>query len=392
MNFDLSDEQQMLVDNARRFVREHCGLEARLAAIASETGFSRQRWAELGRLGWLALPLTEAAGGFGGGDVDVALLAEELGRGLVPEPFIDTAVLCATLLEQAPSSRLRDHLLARTASGEIILALAHMEPGDRSEFETDPATRAQPHADGWRLQGSKHFVVHGGAADYWLVSATIEDQHGFALFLLSRDQASAAEIHEYTLIDGSRALDVHLHGIAVPSSALLLEPGVAAQALEKALHRAIIASTASVIGSMEAVMEATAVHLKTREQYGQPLAKFQALQHRMAEMLVETDKARSGLFSALASLETDDPRSRRRAISGAKSLASRAALFVTTQGIQLHGAIGVTEEFSVGHHYKSALIYEKRFGDAEFHLARWAAAGGFDRASSARSAEIRASG
>lgn len=372
MNFDLSDEQQMLVDNARRFVREHCGIEARLAAIASEAGFSRQRWAELGRLGWLALPLSEEAGGLGGGDVDVALLAEELGRGLVPEPFIDTAVLCATLLEQAPPSQVRDSLLARAANGEIILALAHMEPGDRSEFETDPTTRAQAHADGWRLHGSKHFVVHGGTADYWLVSANIENQQGFALFLLSRDQASTAEIHEYTLIDGSRAVDIHLHGVGVSPSARLLEPGVAAQALEKALNRAMIASTAGAIGSMEAVMEATAVHLKTREQYGKPLAQFQALQHRMAEMLVETDKARSGLFSALASLETEDPRARRRAISGAKSLASRAALFVTEQGIQLHGAIGVTEEFSVGHHYKSALIYDKRFGDAEFHLARWA--------------------
>lgn len=371
MNFDLSDEQQMLVDNARRFVREHCGLEARLSAIASDAGFSRQRWSEFGKLGWLALPLSVEAGGLGGDDVDIALLAEELGRGLAPEPFIDTAVLCATLLEEARRCETRDTLLARAASGDIVLALAHMESGDRSEFEADPLTRAERHGDGWRLHGTKHFVVHGGAADYWLVTAKLEGQEGFALFVLPSG-VTAAEIQEYTLIDGSRALDMHLHGVSASSSALLIEPGRAAQALERALERAIVAATAGVIGSMEAVMEATAAHLKTREQYGRPLGQFQALQHRMAEMLVETDRARSGLFSALASLETNDPRARRRATSGAKSLASRAAQFVTTQGIQLHGAIGVTEEFSVGHHYKCALIYDKRFGDAEFHLARWA--------------------
>lgn len=368
MDFDLSDEQRMLVDGAQRYVRKECGVEARRASAESADGFSRARWAAFAELGWLALPVPEDAGGLGGSDVDIALLAEEFGRGLVSEPFIDGAVLAATLVARS-AGPLREELLTRIAAGDALLALAHLEPGGRSDYDTPVATRAVRDGDGWRLDGVKHLVIHGAAASHWLVTAALDGQPGFGVFLVPRDSAGVAAT-AYSLIDGTRAADLRLTGVVLPADALLLDPAQAGSALEEALDRAVAAATAMAIGSMEAVMALTADYLKARVQYGQPLARFQALQHRMSEMFVETDQSRSSLFQALAALESGDPARRRRAVSGAKWLTARAGHFVASQGIQLHGGIGITEEYAIGHHYKAMVVFDKRFGDADFHLER----------------------
>jgi alkylation response protein AidB-like acyl-CoA dehydrogenase len=369
VDFDLSDEQRMLVDGARRYVRENLGTETRRHAATSTDGFSRDHWAAFAEMGWLALPVPEDAGGLGGSDVDIALLTEELGRGLSSLPYVDCAVLACSLIAASPDTALRKQLLAAIASGEAIVALAHMEPDGRSDFDTPVQTRATETAQGWQLSGMKARVVHGGPATHWLVTSRTDDadQDGFAVFIVARD-ASGVQVSTYELVDGSRGADLQFD--AAPATLLIRDHVEAATALEAALDRAIVALAAQTVGSMEAVMLTTADYLKQRTQFGQTLSKFQALQHRMSEMFLETDQARSMLMSALAGLASGDSVYRAQAASGAKALITQAAYFVTGQGIQLHGGMGITDELGVSHHYKSALVFDKRFGDRDFHLTR----------------------
>jgi len=369
VDFNLSDEQKMLVSGAERYVRERCSVEARRQASATADGFSRQHLAQFAEMGWLALPLPEDAGGYGAEISDLALLMEQLGHGVIAEPIVDTAVLCATLLAHSSNAEVRANILERVAAGECLLALAHVEGNGRSEFETEVNCRATKTAQGWTLQGEKHLVFFGNSANYWLVSARIDDSAGFGIFLVDAHSAGAT-VNAYPLIDGTRAADIRFANVALPASALLLSGADATAALEDAVNRSILALSAAAVGSMEAVMKMTADYLKTRVQYGQPLANFQSLQHRMAEMLVESEQARSMLYRAIAAMEENDRDYRRRAIAGAKALISKSGLFVTGQGIQLHGGIGATDELATSHHYKVMVAYSKRFGDVAFNLQR----------------------
>lgn len=369
MDFDLSDEQRMLAESATRYVREQCTLERKRELARSEDGISRQRWAEFAGMGWLALPLPEDRGGLGGGPVEVALLMEALGRGLVNEPVVDSAVLCGALLDQAQVQGQAATLLEALIGGDAMPTLAHLEGGNRSEYEATVATVAARSGEGWTLSGCKHLVRHGHAATHWLVTARIAGEDGIALFAVDR-AAAGVRLQSHRLIDGTRGADLHFDAVILRADALLLAPAHTAAALEEALDRAVLALCAAALGSMEAVMAMTADYLKTRVQYGQPLARFQALQHRMSEMFVETEQARAALWRAIAAVEAGDQMERARAISAAKWLVTRAGLFVTGQGIQLHGGIGVTEEYAVGHHYKALVAFDKRLGDADFHLLR----------------------
>lgn len=366
MDFALTNEQQMLVDGAQRYIREQYGFDARNAAVRSADGFSRAQWQTFAELGWLALPLAEEHGGMGGSPADVTLLMQELGSALVVEPVVETAILCGTLLAAATANAAATPLLEAIAGGTQLVALAHTEPDGRSEYDTPVATRASGACAAWRLDGLKHRVFHGASADQLLVTARLGDGEQIGLFLVPRS-ASGVSVTSYALIDGTRAADIAFAGA---EATLLLQGDAVAAALTLALDRAVLAMSAAAIGSMDSVMAMTSEYLKTRVQYGQPLAKFQALQHRMAEMFVETDLARSIIVRALATLETGDAAACGRAISAAKALVANACRFVTGQGIQLHGAIGTTEEYAVGHHYRAMLMYDYRFGDSAFHLDR----------------------
>lgn len=369
MDFDLSDEQRMLAESARRYVRERCSLEDKRALSRTADGFSRERWADFAAMGWLALPVPEAQGGLGGGPADMALLMEELGRGLVNEPLVDSNLLCGALLAHPRAQGRAAALLEGMVAGKTIATLAHMEGGDRSEYEAHVTTTARRSDNGWRLAGGKHLVRHGHGASCWLVTARVDGSDSLALFAVDR-QAVGVALNSHLTIDGTRSADACLNDVAVDADALLLAPERVTTALEDALDRALLAHCAAAIGSMEAVMAMTAEYLKTRVQYGQPLARFQALQHRIAEMFVETDQARAALYRAIAAQEAGEPRARARVTSAAKWLISRAGLFVAGQGIQLHGGIGTTEECAVGHHYKAMVSLDKRLGDADFHLLR----------------------
>lgn len=368
MDFKLSEEQRLLVNAAERYARERYGFEARRAATAAPDGFSREHWARFAEMGWLGLALPEEVGGLGGSLTDMALLIEPLGGALLAEPLIDTAILGAGLVA-AGDQTVRERLCGAVTAGTCILALAHLEDGMRFEYETAVTTRAAAGVGGWVLDGAKQRVFHGISADAWLVTARLEGTEGFGLFAVPNG-SPGVEVRDYRLIDGTRACDLTFSGVAVGGDALVLGPDRAPAALEEALDRAVVAASAAAVGSMESVLALTAEHLKQRVQYGKPLASFQALQHRMAEMFVEADQARSALYRALAACAADDLGRRRRAVSGAKALITKAGYLVAGQGIQLHGGIGTTDEYAVGHHYKAMLVYDKRFGDAAFHLAR----------------------
>jgi alkylation response protein AidB-like acyl-CoA dehydrogenase len=367
MDFNLGDEQQMLRDSANRYVRERYGFEARRQRAANPGG-PDGHWAAYAEMGWLALAVPEADGGLGCGFVETAIVAEELGRGLVLEPFIGCAVLAARLIERADAPAFasrRTELLAGLAAGTRQLALAHGEPDSRFELDAVSAT-ARPEGGGYVLDGVKLMVAGGAEADDVIVSARAEEGR-LALFLVPREDVT---LDAYALIDGTRAGDIELRHAFVPADGRLTAPGSGLALLEEALDRAALAQVAEALGCMEAVLGLTSEYLKTRQQFGQPIGKFQALQHRMAEMFVEVQETRSILYRGIASLDAA-PAARRQAVSAAKVVLGSAGRFVGGQGIQLHGGIGVTDEYPIGHYYKRLLVLETLYGDSEWHLGRF---------------------
>ena len=369
MQFNLSDEQSMLVEAARRYVCDHYTVAARLKLHRTGAGMDRDRWADFAAMGWLALPVSGEVGGLGGSMVEIALLCEEFGRGLATEPFIDAAVLGGHLLSNpSPTARART-ILHELIEGTSIAVLAHAEQADDTEYSSHVATRAVRTPTGWRLDGSKHLVVHGASADRWLVTARVDGAAGFGVFDLART-TPGVQISSYQLIDGSTAADLAFDGVSLSADALLFDADIAPVALASAADRAVIGASAFVVGSMHWVLRATSEYLKSRVQYGQPLSTRQALQHRLSEMLVETEHARSAILGAIAAVENGTVEEQARAVSGAKAVVTRASQFVSAQGIQLHGGIGLTDELAVSHHYKAAFAYARRFGDLDFHLMR----------------------
>ena len=371
MDFNLSDEQQMLRDAASRYVRERYGFESR-RHLAAQGGPDSGHWAVYAEMGWLALAVPEADGGLGCGFVETALVAEELGRGLVLEPYIGCAVLASRLLERADApacAERRAQGLADLAAGSAQFALAHGEPDSRFELDA-VGTTARAEGSGYVLDGTKLMVPAAATAGGFIVSARLDDgldDGEVALFLVPRE---AVTLHAYPLIGGTRAADVALRGVFVPAEARLSAPGSGPALLDEALDRAALAQVAEGLGCMEAVLAITNDYLKTRQQFGQPIGRFQALQHRMAEMFVDVQETRSILLRGIASIDAE-PAARRRAVSAAKAMLGSAGRFVGGQGIQLHGGIGLTDEHPIGHYYKRLLVLEKLYGDSEWHLSRF---------------------
>lgn len=377
IDFNLSEEQQMLRDVVARFVRENYDLKAHRAAAASDAGFRRELWDKFAELGWLGLAQSEAVGGLGLSFVEVAIVMEELGRGLVLEPYLSSAVLCATLLRQADAAERGNAALRELVAGRLLAALAHGEADVRYDLANVQETVATREGSGYRIDGRKTLVLGGPAADVLIVSARVaEDPTGrFALFVVD-PAAAGVTIESYPLIDYSRAADVRLENVAVAPDAMLIGPQRALDALAEAVDLATLASVAEALGCMESILDQTAQHLKTRVQFGNPLGKFQALQHRMAEMFVEVQESRSILFQAITSVaQVAD--ARRTAISAAKAYVGNAGKLVGEHAIQLHGGIGVTEEVAVGHYYKKLVLFEKLFGDRDYHLDRFATGRGY---------------
>ncbi|SFB32452.1 acyl-CoA dehydrogenase family protein [Azotobacter beijerinckii] len=374
MDFQLTEEQQMLQDTVARLVRDSYGFEQREQFYRSEPGFSREFWQQLGELGLTGVPFAEAHGGFGGSGVDNLLIMTELGRGLCLEPYLQSQIHAGGLLQQLGSVEQRERLLPVLISGELQLAVALEEPQSHYRLH-DVQTRAVRVEGGWELSGRKAVVIGGHSAGLLLVSARTggeaRDEQGISLFLVDA-RASGLSRRVYPTIDGPKACELFLDRVPVGDGDLLGEPGQALAALRYQQGRAIAAQCAEVIGSMEEACRLTLDYLKTRQQFGTPIGKFQALQHRMVDMRTELELATSMAILAACVADEADSEERSRRLAAAKFIIVRAGRFIAEQAIQLHGGIGMTWEYSLAHHAKRLVMIGHQLGDDDHHLEAYA--------------------
>lgn len=361
MNFELDDEQGMVRDLVARFVGDRSDLDARARARRTPTGFCGDNWRMMGELGLLALPFGNDVGGMGGGPVELITVLESLGRGLAAEPYASDLLLAGRLLERAGTVAQRSEWLPAIVSGERRLALAHMERAARFN-PLFVQCKVVPRDGKGVLQGSKTFVQAGEGADGFIVSARHsgmpDGEEGLSLWLVRAD-AAGVEQRAYRLVDGSVALELHLHDVEGER----LDGG--ADALLATFDEARIAACAEMVGIMAMLFDTTLEHLRTRKQFGQPIGSFQAIQHRMADQYAALEQSRSHMFRA-ALMPRD-----KSAIAGAKAFISAAAIRLAEDCVQFHGGMGVTDELVVGHGHKRILLLASLLGDSESELKRY---------------------
>jgi len=367
MDFNLTEDRRMLADTLARYLSREYDFPARERIAKSDAGWSREQWAQFAEMGVIGALFTEADGGYGGAGFDLAVVFEALGRALAIEPFLGT-LMAGTALAAAR----RHEELERAIGGTRVYAWAHHETEGGYEPHYVAAT-ARHAGDGWILDGAKAAVEQGEAADVYVVSARItgaaDAADGIALFLVPRD-AQGVHVAGYHNIDGGRCAELTLIQVKLPASALLLDE--AGEVLARANARGIVALCADALGAMDVAKAATLEYLQTRKQFGVPIGSFQALQHRMADLAVEIEQARSALINAAAALEQGGL-TRDKAVSAAKYTIGRVGTLVAEEVIQLHGGIGMTWELPLSHYAKRLVMIDHQLGDEDFHLARYMA-------------------
>jgi pimeloyl-CoA dehydrogenase small subunit len=368
MDFDLNDDQRMLKDSVDRVIADKYGFDQRRGFIAAPEGWSRAMWSQFAELGLLGLPFSEEQGGFGGGPVETMIVAESFGRALVVEPYFATVVLGGGLIRRAADPALQAELLPRIASGDLQLAFAHLERQSRYELN-NVTTLARAEGGRFRLEGEKGVVLHGDTADKLLVTArtsgNTRDRDGIGLFLVDV-KSEGVSVRGYATQDGLRAAEISLagaYGIA------LGEPGGALPAVERVVDEAIAYLTAEAVGVMEAMHSSTVDYMKQRKQFGRAIGEFQALQHRAVDMYVLLEQARSMALYATMMAADDNAAERHKAVAAAKVQIGRSGKKIGQEAVQLHGGIGMTMEYMVGHYFKRMTMIDILFGDADTHLA-----------------------
>jgi acyl-CoA dehydrogenase len=371
MDFRFSTEQGMLRDSARDFLSTKQSFERRQRYLDR---IDLDCWQQFAELGWLAMAVPEDMDGLGSSMTDIAIMCEEFGRGLSISPFIASAVLPARLLGRAKRGDAVAELLPALAVGSMRAAVAFHEHGHRYDAFR-PGVHASRQTDGsYILTGQKIIVSGGAAADVLIVSARVIDECGadvsaMELFLVDTKQMGIVR-RVYRTIDDAEVADLGFHGASVPAEGLLSFDEGAAANLERSLDEAAICLCADLLGGMSAALELTSEYLHTREQFGQPLARFQALQHALAEMFIEASDARSMVYQGIGALSEPDAQ-RRKAVSACKAKVTRAAKLVTGNAVHLHGGIGVTCEYPVGHYLRRTMVAERTYGDSDYHLDRY---------------------
>ncbi|WP_404993771.1 acyl-CoA dehydrogenase family protein [Cupriavidus pauculus] len=366
MDFTYSEEQQMLADSLRRFVASEYTFEKRRRNAREHGAFDGRIWSALAEMGVLGLGIPAEHGGFGEGPASQVVVQRELGRALVQEPVIPGAVIAGAVLSHYAPAALQTQWLPAIASGERVFALAYLEPATRYRLDAAQASATPSANHGYVIDGVKSTVWHGGAADMYLVSAKLDG--ALALFLVQRD-APGVSVTPYPTIDRLAGADLALD--KTPAT-LVTADGLAA--LEFGIDHGIAAQCAAAAGAMERLIEITAEYLGARKQFGKPLASFQALQHRMAEMLMHKELALSMAYVAAQGLDAADPEERRRKVSAAKVITARAARFVGQQAVQLHGGMGMTDELEVGDYFKALTMTDVLLGDTDLHMERYCGA------------------
>jgi pimeloyl-CoA dehydrogenase small subunit len=374
MDFDLTEEQRLLRDSVERLLADHYGFDKRRSYLAQPEGWSRGLWAQYAELGLLGLPFPEDYGGFGGGPIEVMLVMEAFGRVLALEPYLATVVLGGTAMRLAGGEEQKASMLPQIAEGELILAFAHGERQSRYDL-TDVLTTAKPKGSGWVLDGAKSVVLHGDSAQRLILSARNsgerDDPDGITLFLVDAASNGVAR-RAYPMRDGTRAAEISLSGVEVGEEDVLGEVGAGFPVIERVVEAGIAATAAEAVGAMETMQAMTLEYLKTRQQFGRPIGQNQALRHRATEMLMELERGRSMAMLAAMMVEEPDPAERAHNIAMAKVGVGQASKFVSQNAIQLHGGIGMTEEYAVGHYFRRCMVIEHTFGDTAHHLSRLA--------------------
>jgi pimeloyl-CoA dehydrogenase small subunit len=378
MDFELSEEQQLLRHSCERYFADHYQFESRQRYAHEPRGWSLIVWKQYADLGLLGLPFAEEYGGSAGGPVETMIVMEQIGRALVLEPYLATVVLGGGLVRLGGSEAMRSNLIPKVAAGDLSLSFAHSERQARYDL-ADVATTARRDGAGFVLDGAKTLVPHGDTAEKFIVSARLSgaqtDRNGLALFLIDAT-APGVSVRGYPTVDGLRAAEVTLSNVRADAAAAIGEPGAAFPLIERIADNAIAALCAEAVGAMAAMHETTVDYMKTRKQFGVTIGSFQVLQHRAADMLIAVEQARSMAMLATMMAAEDDVRERRAAISAAKVQIGRSGRFVGQQAIQIHGGIGMTMETKVGHYFKRVTTIDATFGDADYHLGFVAAGGG----------------
>jgi alkylation response protein AidB-like acyl-CoA dehydrogenase len=375
MDFSFSDEQALLKDSLERFVQQEYGFNARQKLVKTELGYCVDHWRTFAELGWLGVAFAEADGGFGGGPIETMLIMEQFGRGLVVEPYVPTVVLVGGMLADAGKAAQKQQYLQPILAGTLQGACAFAEPQSRFNL-ADVATTATKIGDGYVLNGYKAVVLNGPSADLLVVSArtsgTQRRAGGITLFLVDAATTGISR-RDYPTVDALRASEIKFENVVVPRTAVLGRVGKGLEVLTEAIDRATLAIGAEAVGCMEVLYKATVEYCKTREQFGQPIGKFQVLQHRMVDMFMEHEQSKSLMFMAAMRLAEGYGAEAQKAVSAFKVQVGKSGRFVGQNAVQLHGGMGMTDELNIGHYFKRLTMIDTMFGNVDFHLKRFGA-------------------
>jgi len=374
VNFDLSEEQQLIQDSVARFVADNYELEKRRKQSESDPGYSEDHWKTFAELGWLCLPFSEEDGGIGGDAVDVMVVMEEFGKGLVLEPYLASVVLGGGVLRRTLEGERRTELIGGIIDGSLKFALAHTEEQSRWDLN-DVTTSARAEGDDFMLNGAKCVVQNAQTADWLIVSARTSggqtDTSGISLFLVDA-KADGVKIEGYPTVDGLRAAEVTLENLPVDADALLGTKDEGHEVLRTVANEATLALCAEALGGLERLYKDTVAYTQEREQFDHPLADFQTVQHRLVEMFMEYEQCKSMVVRATLEF-AQEGNAAERTISGCKYLIGEAGKFISENAVQLHGGMGVTEELAIGHFFKRQFVIDNQFGNTDWHLERYAA-------------------
>jgi len=378
VDFDLTEEQSMLKDSLNRLLADTYGFEQRRRHMAAPEGWSGEMWGRYAEMGLMALPFDEADGGLGGSTVETMIVMEAMGRALVLEPYFPTVVLGGAMLRFGASEDQRAEYVPQVADGTLKLALAHTERHSRYDLH-QVETTARQDGDGWVLSGAKSVVLHGDSADRIFVTARTaggtRDEGGIGIFLVD-GKADGLSRRGYVRQDGQRGAEIRLDRVRVSADELFGDPENGLAVLRRVVDAGIAALCAEAIGAMDVMRELTVDYIKTRKQFGVPIGAFQVLQHAAVDMFVATEQARSLAVYATMMADSEDADERVRAMHAAKSEIGKAGKLVGENAIQLHGGVGMTMEYAVGHYFKRMTMIDISLGDHEHHLRELARKGG----------------
>lgn len=375
MDFSLSEEQTLLQESIARYMQNDYQFTERQKVVQSAEPFSATHWSSFAELGWLGVPFPEADGGFGGGAVESMVMWEQFGKGLVIEPLLATVVLAGGALKLAGGKAQKEAVLPGLIAGETQAALAFAEPQGRYNL-ADLTTKAESQGGGYRLNGHKAVVLNGPSADWLVVSARTSgkqrDAEGVSLFLVPAT-ASGLSRRDYPTVDGFTASELSFADVQVGADALLGQEGGGLPVLEQVLDEGILAVGAEAVGCMEVLYKDTVEYCKTRKQFGQPIGKFQVLQHRMVDMFMEYEQAKSLMYMAAMRMDEGYGPAAQKAASALKVQVGKSGRFVGQNAVQLHGGMGMTDELNIGHYFKRLTTIDALFGNVDHHLRRFGA-------------------